>query len=323
MLSAFKANDEEARLSALDRLQVLDTPPEDVFEGIVSLVTQILQVPISAISLVDRRRQWFKAQRGLAVFETPRDLSFCSHGIASTNPFIIGNALEDERFAGNALVTAEPSIRSYAGVPLRTADGYNIGALCAIDTKPRQFSRHEISMLENLAKLAGNKIESRDIASIDALTGAISRHAWMETARQEVSRAQRHQRKLSLAIFDVDNLKMLNQSFGYKTGDYVIKLLASCCMARIRAPDELGRIGGEELGLLMPETPREGAEILADSLRACFRREASDFGAAVTAAVSVGVTELRAGDTLESLMERAHEALCKAKAEGRNRTVSY
>ncbi len=322
MLTELKHYDEEGRICALNRLEVLDTAEEVPFEKIVNLVQQILQTPMCAVSLVDRHRQWFKARRGLGVSETARDISFCTHAIQQSNPFIIRDALEDPRFSRNPLVTDAPFIRSYAGVPLRTSDGYNVGSLCAIDTKPRLFPDAEIAILENFARIVVDELELRQIASSDHLTGALSRRAWTEKAKLEIDRAQRDGRPLSLAIFDIDKFKLINDTFGHPAGDLVIKAMAGLCMSTIRQSDVFGRLGGEEFGLIMPETGAADAKVLVDRIRMHFAREPINLGQPVSSSVSIGVTERKPGEVgLDTLVERADRALYAAKHEGRNRTV--
>ena len=115
-----KLMDEPARLAALNRYEVLDTPREPSFDRITDLVRSILGVPISAVSLVDTDRQWFKSLAGLDATQTSRDVAFCAHTIRQRAPLIIADAQEDERFRDNPLVTGDPNIRSYAGIPLET-----------------------------------------------------------------------------------------------------------------------------------------------------------------------------------------------------------
>lgn len=166
--------DEEGRLKSLADLEILDSPPEAPFERIVSLVKQTLNVPICAVSLVDRDRQWFKASRGLSVCETPRHISFCTHAIQGKRPFVVPDARRDPAFAETPLVTGDPHIRSYAGIPLTMDDGYNVGTLCAIDTAPREFSQQELTILTSFSRLVIDELELRRIASQDALTGVLS-----------------------------------------------------------------------------------------------------------------------------------------------------
>lgn len=317
-----KVGDEAGRTRALDRLEVLDSDEEQPFEKIVNLVQQVLDVPICAVSLIDRDRQWFKARRGLDVSETPRDISFCTHTIESSEPFIIRDATLDLRFSENPLVTGEPAIRSYAGIPLMTPDGYNVGSLCAIDTEPREFPASEIAILESFAQVVVNELELRQIASIDHLTGALSRRAWTEKAEQEIERARRYGLTLSMAILDIDKFKSINDTFGHPAGDQVIKRIAEICLETKRNVDFFGRFGGEEFVMLMPETGEAEAERLAERLRVRFADETFDLGEPVQATVSIGVAGLGSGDQdIRQLTERADAALYEAKNGGRNRTV--
>ena len=141
MLDQASLDDEAGRIAALHRANILDTAPEESFEKITSLIRTVLGVPIAVVSLVDTDRQWFKSAQGCDSRETPRSISFCTHTIQQRAPFIIEDAWADPRFAGSPLVTGEPRVRAYAGVPLRSAEGYNLGALCAIDTAPRSFKK--------------------------------------------------------------------------------------------------------------------------------------------------------------------------------------
>ena len=125
------------RMAALRRYDVLDTPPEQAFDEIASLAAEICGVPMSAVSLVDLHRQFFKAEVGLGVRETPIGTSFCAHAMLGDELMVIPDAALDPRFTDNALVTGPPHLRFYAGAPLRTADGVPLGALCVLDTEPR------------------------------------------------------------------------------------------------------------------------------------------------------------------------------------------
>ena len=129
--------DEEDRLKALERYAILDTAAEDQFDRITRLAAGMVGAPIALVSLVDEARQWFKARVGLDVDQTHRDLAFCSHAILQDDLFIIPDASRDPRFKDNPLVTGDPSIRFYAGAPLRTHDGFKLGTLCVIDRTPR------------------------------------------------------------------------------------------------------------------------------------------------------------------------------------------
>ena len=115
--------DEKTRLSTLRSLHILDSAPEERFDRLTRMARRMFDVPISLVSLVDAERQWFKSKQGLEVEEGPRETSFCGHAILGDTTLIVPDALEDERFFDNPLVTGEPNIRFYAGVPLRAIDG--------------------------------------------------------------------------------------------------------------------------------------------------------------------------------------------------------
>ncbi|AWN42314.1 GAF domain-containing protein [Methylobacterium durans] len=157
------ATNETARLAALRRLQVLDTPPEPSFDRLVEIARSVFGVPIALVSLIDSDRQWFKAKCGLAVSETHRDLAFCNYTILHDTVLAVPDARRDPTFANNPLVTGEPHIRFYAGAPLITAPGIRLGSLCVIDTKPREFDAADARVLAGLAKIAVDEIWLRDL----------------------------------------------------------------------------------------------------------------------------------------------------------------
>lgn len=153
------ANDAE-RLAALYALLLLDTPPEERFDKIVEFAAREFDVPIALISLIDADRQWFKANVGLeGTCETGRDISFCGHAILRAEIMMVPDALQDARFADNPLVTGPPHIRFYAGAPLILPNGYALGTLCLIDTRPRRLDDVELAILSTLRSLVLQELE--------------------------------------------------------------------------------------------------------------------------------------------------------------------
>ncbi|RYZ98175.1 MAG: GAF domain-containing protein, partial [Sphingobacteriaceae bacterium] len=158
---------EESRLQDLYKTELLDTPHEKEFDDIVKLASDLCNMPISLISLVDANRQWFKARIGLDVDETDRDISFCSHAILQDDVFEVSDATLDTRFNENPLVTEDPSIRYYAGVPLVTSLGNRLGTLCVIDKIPRHLTEKQkfgLKVLaDNVIKIAELRIKNKHL----------------------------------------------------------------------------------------------------------------------------------------------------------------
>lgn len=161
MQAVASPSNEAARLDAVLRYQILDTPPEASFDRQVRLAAYIMGTPIALISILDNKRQWFKSRYGLATSETPREMSFCAHIALLDAPLLVRDATCDARFVDNPLVTTAPHIRFYAGVPLRTPDGFVLGALCAVDTQPRDVSQEQLDMLALLADQIMETLELR------------------------------------------------------------------------------------------------------------------------------------------------------------------
>jgi GAF domain-containing protein len=146
-------DNETNRLEALRGYEILDSLPEEDYDNITFLASQICGTPISLISLIDDRRQWFKSAVGLDVRETPKDFAFCAHTILTPEePLIVPDSRKDIRFAGNPLVTGEPHVIFYAGVPLVDDSGYALGSLCVIDHHENSLNQGQISALKILAR---------------------------------------------------------------------------------------------------------------------------------------------------------------------------
>ena len=154
-------DNEQERLQALHEYRILGTKPEQSYNDLTTIASEVCNTPISLLSLVDQNRQWFKAKVGVEASETPRDWSFCAHAIQSTDPLIVEDALNDERFSDNPLVSGDPNIRFYAGFPLQNNEFHRIGTLCVIDREPKTLTKTQINVMEALARQAVAFLELR------------------------------------------------------------------------------------------------------------------------------------------------------------------
>jgi GAF domain-containing protein len=160
MMPAPTPENEAGRIAALYAMLLLDTPREERFDRIVEFAAREFDVPIALISLIDSERQWFKAAVGMGeVCETGRDISFCGHAIMRSDIMVVPDARADARFADNPLVSGAPHIRFYTGAPLILRNGYALGTLCLIDTRPRQLDDVEMAILSTLRGLLMQELE--------------------------------------------------------------------------------------------------------------------------------------------------------------------
>ncbi|WP_207480928.1 GAF domain-containing protein [Arenibaculum pallidiluteum] len=152
---------EGQRLLAVERLGLVDTPPEDCFDRLTWLATRTLDVPVALLTLLTPTRQWFKSRQGLDMIETPRSWAFCNHTILQEGVFVAEDLTADERFADNPAVIGGPGFRFYAGCPVIDADGFAVASLCVIDVRPRSFDETQKQILANLAALTADEIKLR------------------------------------------------------------------------------------------------------------------------------------------------------------------
>lgn len=483
---------EHKRQQVLKRLNILDTPEEQIFQDAAMLAAQICQAPIGLISLVDRDRNWFKAKVGFDLEETSSDRAFCSLAVDQVYTFVVEDASLDPRFHKNALVTGDPKVRFYAGTPI-LADNVAVGMVCVLGREPRGLSaaaihglealarqvsavlelrlrtqtsatdrceltlaveeanekeillRHSAERFENLfarlpvacmtldtkgtvmewnamsetiygfkapealfkkvidlviprerrakarrefaetirsgghydsvewhvlrkdktpiwilstgfplhnpagdvvgvistnvditarkkaealllesnvliegqrleLEIANSRLET--LAFTDGLTGLNNHRAFQDSLLRTFVLAKRYHHELSVILLDVDKFKLYNDAFGHLQGDAVLKLIANIMKASARDCDFVGRYGGEEFAVVLPNTDGDGGAEVAERIRLAIA-EADWPNRPVTASLGVASMTLTTPDTAD-LIRRADEALYESKANGRN-----
>jgi diguanylate cyclase (GGDEF)-like protein len=270
---------------------------------------------MAVVSLVDRDRQWFKSRQGVEVDETPRHFSFCTHTIQQDKPLIVPDTLADQRFCNSPLVTQDPHIRSYLGIPLRTPNGFNIGALCINDVAPREITSTQVEILHELARLVMDELELRRLASVDSLTGAITRRAFDLSGDRMLDRLRTMGTPLSCILIDIDGFKAINDDHGHAIGDLALCAIVRACHNHAGGGAVAGRIGGDEFAILLEGVQLEEATEVAATIQQTWSK---DLPVSVTACV--GVAQLVNDDAiLKDLLKRAGINLYAAKErlEGR------
>ena len=167
--------DESQRMEAVRRYDILDTPPDGAFDRVTAIAARTFDVPIAIISIVDADRIWFKSHHGLDVTQIDREPGLCASAILKPDPYILEDAARDPRSLANPLVAGDFGLRFYAGVPLRTHDGFNLGTLCVIDNEARTVSQKQVDDLRDLASLVVDQMELRlsartELARVHRLT---------------------------------------------------------------------------------------------------------------------------------------------------------
>lgn len=166
-MEARRHSDEIRRVAALRAYDILDTPREEEFDEVVRVVSAICGTPISVINLIDSSRQWFKAEVGLGVRETPLPASICAHAILQPDLFIVPDTLQDARFADNPLVTGEPHLRFYAGALLESPEGLPLGTICVLDYQPRALDENQKALLRLTARQIMKMLELRRLNAME------------------------------------------------------------------------------------------------------------------------------------------------------------
>jgi diguanylate cyclase (GGDEF)-like protein len=317
-------HDETMRLQSLHSLKILDTHPEDRYDRITRLAARVFNVPIALVSLVDKDRQWFKSRHGLDACETPREISFCGHAIVGDGVFIVEDALLDERFSDNPLVTGEPKIRFYAGYVLKSPTGNRLGTLCLIDQAPRHFSAEDAEMLQEMGQMVEEELQSLTQSTTDELTFISNRRGFMAIASHVLAICRRLQRPASMLMFDLDDFKQINDKYGHHAGDNALIDFARLLLKNFRDADVVARLGGDEFGVLCTDLDEVNIPIVLERLQTKideWNKRPNQKGKLGFSSGMI-VFEPNRHATIDDLMHEADQAMYRDKRDRRQRDSS-
>lgn len=322
MQCALPAN-EAQRLRAVHSYDILDTPPELDFDTLTRVAAQAFNTPAAVIGLMDSDRLWFKSQLGLGVPQLDRQIAFCAHAIMRPDePLVVEDLRQDRRFQGNPLVMQPPHLCFYAGAPLVDRNGYALGTIAVVDTRPRAFDQAQRSLLRDLSSLVVSAMEHRLRASLlghlamtDHLTGLANRAQFERTLNSEMAYSRRTGEPFTVLYMDLDDFKDVNDGHGHAAGDEVLCEVARRMAKQVRAEDLLVRLGGDEFGVFMRPSPDVSAESLAKRIvEAVSAPITLAAGGTVSIGISAGIaTYTDAIDSMASLLAEADRALYASK----------
>jgi EAL domain-containing protein (putative c-di-GMP-specific phosphodiesterase class I)/GGDEF domain-containing protein len=241
---------------------LVSSAADDVLDHVVDMVTHYFNVPIALVSIVSEHRQWFRAGTGLDERETPREISFCAYSILSHDVLQVPDAQLDVRFRDNPLVTGDPHIRFYAGVPLVTADGLALGTLCIIDSTPRAvLGPHDVTMLEMYGQLVMKRLNNMRKASyVDQPTGLFNR---LRLEEDIAALTNRHNYALvALDMVDPTFLDSIVKALGYSFAQELVLCMIESCRELLPANTSLYKVSPTRIALITAHDGPEQAEQL-------------------------------------------------------------
>lgn len=298
------------------------------FGSVVEAVRGFLNVPIVRIALVDLERHWFETARGLAAPQTPAGDDFGALAMRARGPLVIPDLAEDARTRHHPQVRGMPHLRSCLGVPIKADDDFNVGALCALDLRPRHYLDRQIAMMQNLAEILLDEIDLIRAATVDPLTSLPNRRAFFDKFEVDPAEvlardpAARPSGPAACFIVDVDRMERINQVHGHDVGDQVLVAVAGLLMSWKQPGETVARIASDEFACVCPGLDARAGIAHAESLQRLVAASSWPFLPETSVTVSIGVATVKSLDVAPSeWLAAADRATYEAKLYGRNRVV--
>lgn len=296
-------------------------------DALCELVMSLFDVPMAAVSLIDEHVTHHLGFAGIEFGDVANEYTFCSHAVQDNAPFLIEDATKDVRFANNPFVLNDPHIRMYLGSPLIAPNGTALGAICALDVKPRSYTLEEQRKLQSLANTAVQLLEMRrmmkqacNMALVDGLTKLANRSSIEAEIEKAITISNEQSLPFSLLYFDIDFFKTINDQNGHAAGDKLLKLIGETLSARGIRDEVYGRLGGDEFVVLMLNTTLEEAVSKANEIKS--QLDIVVKAAEAPVSFSMGLANfVNAPDGAEAALNYADERLYKAKRAGKNQII--
>jgi diguanylate cyclase (GGDEF)-like protein len=299
-------------------MRVLERIGDPVLTRLTRLAQSVTGASAAAVHIFDERYQRRIAAVGLPLVDHPAEDSMCRLAVLSGTRIITSDATTEERFAYSSFVKDPVApIRFYAAIPLLVSGGVAVGTLCAFDSEPRELSDDQIARLEDVAELARAHLELVKVASdlgkaatLDPLTGTVNRVIFDDRLAQALARRKRRQTQVLVAVIDLNNFKALNDTHGHERGDAALRWVATQLQNSVRGEDTVGRLGGDEFGLV--------AEVSGGSFEPLMEHIAgAPEGFEPSFTLSVGAVLAEDDEAVDAVLRRADEAMYAAKRRHR------
>ncbi len=308
------AKREQARLRALRDLGLLDTPPSEAFDRITRMASRLFGLPISAISLSDVDRQWFKSRVGVDVQQIPRFKAPCDKVSATGEPVVVSDLLADETYRDSPL--ADAGVRFYAGAPLITHEGFTLGSMCVLGEEPRTATKAEVSLLRDLAEMVMDQIELQHaLGRVDAVSGLPNRTQLVEDMDDLARDHSKHEcMAVLIDLADAYQLADARRVLGPTFVDDLVKFGGTAIRPLLGNDRKIYHVGATELVFLLREPIRQKLPEMLAEIQSRLADFVESDGVPVAARPVIGVVPFRLGDTMpRDVLRKAFGAALDAR----------